>query len=268
MLSEAAGVGRTVGVEVRMYGLRRWRRPDRKPSLLSDCAGKITVMSTAYPISLPDYGFQPGLTLADLALQIGGIPMERIRFSPVPGTANKEDLVRLIDNEGKHCELIHGTLIEKARGSFEGVLAGWIVTHFNNYLAAHEIGIAFGDRTPIEFSPQLIYEPDCGIILSGRFPNGEYPAEMPVVDLIPNLAVEVISISNTKQEMERKLASYFDFGVEEVWYAYPKQLQVYQFVAGREPNVLGIDGLLTTPLLPGFSLNVKTLFSPPGRRLK
>lgn len=223
-------------------------------------------MTTAFSISLPDYGCQPGRALAELACQIGDFPIERIRFSPLPGAATKHDLIRLIDNEGKHCELIHGTLIEKAIGSFEGVLAGWIVTHFNNYLVNNEIGIAFGDRTPIEFAPHLIYEPDCGIILSSRFPRGEYPVEVPIVNLIPNLAVEVISISNTKQE--RKLASYFECGVQEVWYAYPKQMQVYQFVPGQTPQVLGIDGSLVTSLLPGFSLSVKTLFSPPGLRLK
>jgi hypothetical protein len=57
---------------------------------------------------------------------------------------------------------------------------------------------------------------------------------------------------------------YFSFGVEEVWYVYPKLLQVYQFVAGREPRILELDGVLESELLPGFSLAVKTLFSPPG----
>lgn len=226
-------------------------------------------MSTVSPISLPDFEFAPPMvTLADLVDSIGDIPLSRICFSPLPGTATQEDLIRLNDGEGKCYELIHGTLVEKAMGSFEGFLAGWIATKFNNYLEINEIGAAFGDNVPLVFSPKLVYIPDAGFISAARLPGGEFPSDKPLAEVIPNLAVEVISISNTRQEMERKLASYFECGVEEVWFVYPKQLLVYQFVPGKEPTVLGLDGTLTTSHLPGFALSVKVLFSPPGRRLK
>jgi Uma2 family endonuclease len=237
-------------------------------SHFAESTGKITVMSTAYSNSLPDYGFQPGLTLADLAHQVGDIPVERIRFSPLPGTATKADLLRVLEQDGKCVELIQGTLIEKAMGTFEGVLAGWLVTHFNIYLAQNEIGTAFGDNSPFEFSEKLIFEPDCGFVSLSRMPGGVFPTESPVAKLIPNLAVEIISASNTKKEMERKLVSYFECGVEEVWYVYPQQLRVLQFLPDQEPLALGVDHTVATALLPGFSLSIKTLFSPPGRRLK
>lgn len=226
-------------------------------------------MSTAVPISLPDYGSsQPLITVADLANTVGGIPLSRICFSPLPGTATQEDLIRLNDGEGKCYELIHGTLVEKAMGSLEGFLASWIATKLHNYLELNEIGAAFGDSVPLVFSPKLVYIPDAGFIATDRLPGGEFPSDRPLAALIPNLAVEVISISNTKKEMERKLVSYFESGVEEIWYVYPKTLQVYQFVPGKEPAILELSDMLTTSLLPGFSLSVKTLFSPPGRKLK
>ncbi len=226
-------------------------------------------MSTAVPISLPDYeSSQTLVTVADLATTVGGIPLSRICFSPLPGTATQADLIRLNDGEGKHYELIHGTLVEKAMGSLEGFLASWIATHLNIYLMANEIGAAFGDSVPLVFSPKLVYVPDAGFVATARLPGGEFPADRPLAALIPNLAIEVISVSNTKKEMERKLASYFECGVAEVWYVYPKTFQVYQFVPGKEPAILELSDTLTTSLLPGFSLGVKTLFSPPGRKLK
>lgn len=224
-------------------------------------------MSTATPISLPDYSTVPQLiTLSDLANSFGDIPLSRICLAPLPGTATADDLLRLNDGEGRHYELIHGTLVEKTMGSFEGFLAGWITTQFHIYLMTNEIGAAFSDNTPLVFSPKLIYIPDSGFIASARMPGGQFPREKPLAELVPSLAVEVISISNTKREMERKLASYFECGVEEVWYVYPKQQQVYQFVPGKEPSVLGMEGTLTTSLLPGFSLSLKTLFNPPGSK--
>jgi Uma2 family endonuclease len=206
----------------------------------------------------------PVYTVADLATAIGGIPLSRVCFSPVPGTATQEDLIRLNDDEGHHYELIHGTLVEKALGSWEGFLATWIATQFHIYLMSNEIGAAFGDNVPLVFSPQLVYIPDAGFISASRLSAGKPPEERPLLEMVPNLAVEVISVSNTRREMERKLESYFSCGVEEVWYVYPKLLQVYQFVAGQEPRILGMDGALISDLLPGFSLAVKTLFSPPG----
>lgn len=92
-------------------------------------------MSTGFSISLPDYGFAPQRTLADLPVWVSDYPIERICFNPVPGTATQDDLFRLNELEGRHYELIHGTLVEKAMGSLEGFLASWLATHFNNYLA-------------------------------------------------------------------------------------------------------------------------------------
>lgn len=225
-------------------------------------------MSTGFSISLPDFGFAPQRTLADLPAFVNDYPIERICFNPIPGTATQDDLFRLNEVEGRHCELIHGTLVEKAMGSLEGFLASWLATHFNNYLVQHEIGAAFGDNVPLVFSQRLVYIPDAGFIASARLPEGQFPDEKPFAEVIPNLAVEIISASNTKKEMERKLASYFECGVQEVWYIYPQQLQLLQFLPGQSPKILTIEDSISTSLLPGFSLSIKTLFSPPGRRLK
>lgn len=226
-------------------------------------------MSTAPSNYSADFGSAQQLfTVADLADTVGGIPLSRICFSPLPGTATQADLYQLNEVEGKHYELIHGTLVEKAMGTWEGFLAGWIATKFNNYLDTNEIGAGFGDNVPLVFAPKLIYIPDAGFISTSRLPGGEFPTEKPFAEIIPNLAVEVISTSNTKPEMDRKLASYFECGVEEVWFVFPKPMQVMVFLPGREPLTLGIGDALTTALLPGFTLPVKTLFSPPGRRLK
>ena len=57
--------------------------------------------------------------LADL----GNVPADRILTQPVPGTATFEDVVRANDRDGRLCELIDGTLVEKAMGWQESLLA-------------------------------------------------------------------------------------------------------------------------------------------------
>ncbi len=42
-------------------------------------------------------------TLADLLERLGGVPLDRIRFHPAPGTATIDDVVRILDKEGTLC---------------------------------------------------------------------------------------------------------------------------------------------------------------------
>jgi hypothetical protein len=55
-------------------------------------------------------------TLADLRLRLGRIPLERIWFRPAPGTATEKDVILAEQRENRLCELVDGTLVEKAPG--------------------------------------------------------------------------------------------------------------------------------------------------------
>ena len=62
-------------------------------------------------------------TLAELVERLGGVPLERIRFRPYPGTATEEDVIRIEAQENRLCELIEGVLVEKPMGFRESLLA-------------------------------------------------------------------------------------------------------------------------------------------------
>jgi Uma2 family endonuclease len=78
---------------------------------------------------------------------------------------------------------------------------------------------------------------------------------------VPNLAVEVVSPTNTADDVLGKLNDYFQAGVERVWVVYPSQRQIYVYASPTEPKVLTEDDDLTDEvLLPGFRLSLRTLF--------
>ena len=62
-------------------------------------------------------------TMADLRKRLGGIPLERIWMQPPPGTATEEHVVAAEEHEKRLCELVDGTLVEKAMG-FEEAESG------------------------------------------------------------------------------------------------------------------------------------------------
>jgi Uma2 family endonuclease len=95
--------------------------------------------------------------------------------------------------------------------------------------------------------------------LSGPvLPRGEDP---PVWEVVPNLAVEVVSPSNTAQEIDEKIDDYFRHGVEQVWVVYPLSRKVYVYESvTRVAVLLETDNLTGGSILPGFSLPIALLF--------
>jgi Uma2 family endonuclease len=90
-----------------------------------------------------------------------------------------------------------------------------------------------------------------------------------IIDVMPNLAVEVLSKSNTVKEMELKLDDYFDAGVELVWMVNPRALTITVYRAWHEKHLLTLgDTLDGGHVLPGFLLPLKKLFERALRRKK
>jgi Uma2 family endonuclease len=86
----------------------------------------------------------------------------------------------------------------------------------------------------------------------------------PIPELVPDLAVEVLSEGNTRREMEQKLREYFSAGVRLVWYVDPVLQEVHVYTAPNQREVLTADHILRGgEVLPGFTLPVRQLFAEP-----
>ena len=67
--------------------------------------------------------------VAQLLKRLGNLPAFRIRMHPPPGTATEKDLIRHNESKLKTaiCELVDGTLVEKAMGWNESAIAAFII---------------------------------------------------------------------------------------------------------------------------------------------
>ena len=92
--------------------------------------------------------------------------------------------------------------------------------------------------------------PDVSITHAGQ-------AEGKYLEGAPALAVEVISDSNTAKQMHKKVVAYIENGAREVWVAYPDTRSV---IVHRGKNATEVSGVLTTDLLPGFSIDLAEVF--------
>jgi Uma2 family endonuclease len=210
--------------------------------------------------SIPETGV-PLWTASEVIARFGDIPIARIRTSPPPGEATEADVIELHEHHDRLCELIDGTLVEKAMGWQEAYLAAWITTILNNFVQPKKLGIVFGPDGMLRLEAEKIRIPDVAYISKRRF-AGHTLLPGAFWELGCDLAVEVISPSNTQREMERKLSDYFSAGVGAVWLVYlnPREVVVYS-----SPNdsmtLAGDDVLEGGAVLPGFSVPVAQLFA-------
>ncbi len=204
-------------------------------------------------------------TAADLVARFGPIPLHRIHFNPPPGTATEEDVIEINERHDTLCELVDGVLVEKVMGIYEAYLAVVIIRVLGSYVAEERLGIVLGPDGMMRLSPGLVRVPDVSYISIDRLPGGKVPRQA-MFGLAPDLAVEVLSKGNTRQEMERKLRDYFAAGVRQVWYVDPWPQEVRVYDSPERFAVVGLQGTLEGgPLLPGFRLELKDLFAEPGQ---
>ncbi len=164
-------------------------------------------------------------TVGDLLQRLGGIPAGRVRLSPTPGTATEKDVIAVLDREDRLCELVEGTLVEKPMGYEESEIAGLILIGMSIFVRPRKLGIVTGADGTIRLFAGLVRIPDVAFASWDRFPGRRRP-RVPVPDLAPDLAVEVLSKGNTAGEMKRKLGEYFGAGVRLVWLVDPRKRSV------------------------------------------
>jgi Uma2 family endonuclease len=199
-------------------------------------------------------------TLADLLNRLGGIPLDRIRFDPPPGTATEEDVLKLDRCEGRGCELIDGTLVEKHMGVAESYIS-WLLGHLlGKYLDQDPRGIGLNPDALLRISPGLIRMPDLSFISWDKLPGRKVPLK-PIWDLYPDLAIEIISQSNTPAEIRRKLDEYFKSGVRLAWVIDPRKRTARVHTSARRSRLVrehqSLDG---GDVLPGFIVPLAVLF--------
>lgn len=208
----------------------------------------------------------PTWTLSQLRRHFWMIPPERILLTPAPGSATVEDLLLMNDRGYRVCELVDGVLVGKTMGAEESILASLLGHFLIAFAKKRDLGAVLGEAGFLELQPGLIRAADVSFISWDRLPGARWPkATVPKVS--PDLAVEVISKSNTKKEMDRKLLEYFGEGVRLVWYVYPKKRAVDVYTSPVDKRRVRHDQTLDGgEVLPGFKLRLKELFTIPRRR--
>jgi Uma2 family endonuclease len=207
--------------------------------------------------------------LAELLDRIGNVPAERIGMDPPPGRATEADVLRHLESADKRLyELVDGTLVEKAVGSAESMLSVIIAQRIRNRIEQRDSGVVLGGDGAVRLMPGNIRYPDVSFIAWEAFPDDDIPEDA-IWSVTPTLAVEVLSPSNTKKEIERKLYDLFTTGCKLAWIIDHREQTARVYSAPTQFKDLGPTGVLDGGrVLPGFKLPLAELFAATKRRKK
>jgi Uma2 family endonuclease len=214
-------------------------------------------------MSAPLVEAPPIETMADLLEHLGNIGPERVCMRPPPGTATEDDVLAALAAPRKRiCELIDGVLVEKPMGYGESLLETYLIVLLDAFVRPRKLGLISGASGTLRLWPGRVRVPDVAFIARDRFPDRRVPKQ-PIPTLAPDLAIEVLSVSNTPKEMSRKREDYFAMGTRLVWEIDPRARAASVYTSPEPPvAILTEDDVLEgSPVLPGFTLSLRDLFA-------
>ena len=168
-----------------------------------------------------------------------------------------EQFERLPDDGMRH-ELDEGQLISTPPAFGEhGQIHGETGSILRSFVRSRSLGLVFL-TTGYRLKRDTVLAPDVSFIRAERARTLDLDSRF---ECAPDLAVEVISPSETAAEIAHKVRQYLQAG-SAVWVVYPDDRTVHLFETSKNARVLEADDLLEAPnLLPGFSVRVSDLFA-------
>lgn|SRR5262249_9052897 len=182
-------------------------------------------------------------------------------------TAMLQEPISIVADDGLY-EVVDG---QRVRVPLMGVFAAWIASELHSYLAyfarTNDLGRALTEAlfhlpAPINRDRR----PDVAFVSYARWAKSRpLPRTDNAWDVVPNLAAEVVSPTDSAEQLEQKIAEYFRAGVQLVWVVYPMQSKIHVYAAPTQITVLTkADVLDGGNVLPGFRLTLDQLFTEPA----
>lgn len=158
-------------------------------------------------------------------------------------------------NDGNF-EFVRGKIIPKSMKQIEVLLGNFLIRRFIQTQAFQQGGIIMAESDSYidatrKRIPDLTYfsENQLETIRSGERVNALF-------------VIEILSDSESHQDVLDKIQDYFDGGAQLVWYIAPKRQKIYAYTNPDESTVFkGQQTITAAPVIPDFQFVVAELFA-------
>ncbi len=159
-------------------------------------------------------------------------------------------------------DLVYGRVVElPPTGPEHGELDGNLQFYLKLFLREHRLGKLFiNTGFVLDADGDLVRGPDQAFVSNERLQRSPRPPRG-FWQVVPDLAVEIVSPDDRAQDLADKVADYLEAGVRLVWVVSPRRRQVYVYWPDQPVDVLGPgQGLEGGEVLPGFRLPLDELW--------
>jgi Uma2 family endonuclease len=153
------------------------------------------------------------------------------------GTTTKltfEEFLELPEEPGKHFELDRGELIVEPSPTYRhNRIRQRIARHLEDFVQRNQLG-GITVEQDFRLAPDIVRNPDVAFVATE--PLSRMDVDRTPIEGVPNLAIEVISASNSAQDMLTKVHQYLEAGCRAVWVVYPslKVVEIHDSRGTRE----------------------------------
>ncbi|HLX60472.1 MAG TPA: Uma2 family endonuclease [Planctomycetota bacterium] len=184
-----------------------------------------------------------------------------------PGILTTETLVSADElfshPEWNPCELLRGKVVFMSpAGGEHGGVAAEILGLIRDFVKPRKLGKVYAAETGFFLArdPDTVRAPDVSFIAKHRIPARSPRGYIPVV---PDLTVEVLSPSDTVQDLDKKALEFLEAGVPLVWGVDPITRTGRVYWRGRPVIVLNESQAFSgEDILPGCEMKLKDIFEP------
>ena len=158
-------------------------------------------------------------------------------------------------------ELVEGELVKTMPAGFiHGIVAHRVGRLVGNFVEDNNLGEVVAAETGFILGEKTFRGADAAFIGNENLQKHGYPQGF--FPTAPDIAIEVVSPSNTSEEMMEKVGLYLRNGSRLVWIIYPKTRMITVY---RQNNVVNLlresDTLEGEDVLPNFQLPIAKLFA-------
>jgi Uma2 family endonuclease len=159
-------------------------------------------------------------------------------------------------------EVVDGEITEKTVGAQESEIATLLIEFLAPFVRLHRMGKIVGEMIfRIDVPKDLQRRPDVAFISHSKWPVNRRAPDVPVWEIVPDLAIEVVSPTNSAVGVQAKIHEYLEAGVSGVWVIYPTQKTIHIYGSPTRIQVVQLgEELDGGVLLPGFRLPLSALF--------
>jgi Uma2 family endonuclease len=191
------------------------------------------------------------------------MPKTADRMATPTRSAATEDDLRRMPEDGQKYELVDGEIRVSPTGARHGQVAVNLVFLLVSFVRKHRLGHVLDSSSGFRLPGGNVRSPDVSFVARGRFPGEQVPEDFS--EVVPDLAVEVLSPRDRSRDVLDKVGEYLQVGVRMVLVIDPKRGRAAAYKSLTDVTRFVLEDVIPfDDVLPGLSLRLSEILEQPS----